>query len=229
MNRNKRSTVVAAALGVTLVAGVGVAWAQIPDATGVIHACYTKSGGSLRVIDSTQNCASRETSLSWAQAGVQGPKGDPGATGPTGAPGPQGDPGPALGASGGVVRIQSFDQPCGQDVVVKTPVHLSRASIISVDGMIEDGDGSLLDVTVVLDGDPLAGDIGVTNAQLTGQAVSLDEHKRTLVNGLLRDSNRAVVVAAGDYLLAVHDTCTSDLDTAVLVVGEIDYLVVPAA
>jgi hypothetical protein len=93
MNRIKRSGLVTAVVGVTVVAGFGFAWAQIPDANGTIHACYTKSGGNLRIIDSGQACGSKETSLTWNQAGVQGLKGDPGATGATGAPGPQGIPG----------------------------------------------------------------------------------------------------------------------------------------
>jgi Collagen triple helix repeat (20 copies) len=77
------------------------AFAAIPGAGNVIHACYTKSGGSTRVIDdSVTNCKSTETSLDWNQQGQQGlpgpqgPKGDTGATGATGAAGPQGIAGP---------------------------------------------------------------------------------------------------------------------------------------
>ena len=41
----------------------GVAYATIPDGSGVIHACYTKSSGALRVIDSSvTNCSSKPRS-----------------------------------------------------------------------------------------------------------------------------------------------------------------------
>jgi hypothetical protein len=41
---------------------------------GTIHACYSKSGGALRVIDSSvTNCKSGETSLTWNQSGPTGP------------------------------------------------------------------------------------------------------------------------------------------------------------
>ena len=39
----------------------GIAYATIPDANGVIHGCYQKSGGALRVLDdSVTNCAKSE-------------------------------------------------------------------------------------------------------------------------------------------------------------------------
>jgi hypothetical protein len=91
-----RGRAVAAAALVGAVAIAGVAYATIPS-NGVISACYTKSGGSLRVIDSsTGSCSSKETSLAWNVQGAQGPTG---ATGPKGANGPTGPAGPA-GASG---------------------------------------------------------------------------------------------------------------------------------
>jgi hypothetical protein len=72
----------------------GVAWATIPDSSGVIHACYTKSDGNLRVIDtSVTKCGRNESALSWGKTGPtgpQGPKGDTGATGPTGPAGTNG-------------------------------------------------------------------------------------------------------------------------------------------
>jgi hypothetical protein len=83
----------------------GAAYAAIPGSDGVVHGCYAKSGGALRVIDaSVTNCKSGETSLNWNQkgstgaqgpAGPQGPKGDPGAgsRGPTGPSGPAGQTG----------------------------------------------------------------------------------------------------------------------------------------
>jgi len=102
---------------------VGVAYGAIPDATGVIHGCYSTSKGALRVIDSGARCANGEAALNWNQTGPSGPAGPQGAPGPagpagsTGSPGdpgpagpagPQGDPGPAgpqgLPGSQGVVQ-----------------------------------------------------------------------------------------------------------------------------
>jgi len=89
-----------------------VAFASIPDGNGVIHTCYGKSGGSLRVIDATNtSCGSNELSLNFNQqgpagaqgpVGPQGPKGDTGATGATGPSGPTGPKGEtgATGATG---------------------------------------------------------------------------------------------------------------------------------
>jgi hypothetical protein len=79
----------------------GTAYAAIPGGHGVIHGCYAKSGGTLRVIDaSITNCKSGETALNWAQQGIPGPKGDPGEPGPPGPAGPQGEPGAPGGLSG---------------------------------------------------------------------------------------------------------------------------------
>src|SRR5205814_8480076 len=75
-----RPAVVALAIvGALLVAG-GIAYATIPDSNGVIHGCYQKNQGTLRVIDAgtAQTCSSSETALNWSQTGPQG------AQGPTG-------------------------------------------------------------------------------------------------------------------------------------------------
>jgi uncharacterized protein YjbI with pentapeptide repeats len=80
---------VAAALAVTTAVFASIP-ATIPDATGVVHGCYNKTTGALRVTDSS--CARGEKKLSWNQKGIQGPKGDPGLQG---AKGDKGDPGPA--------------------------------------------------------------------------------------------------------------------------------------
>jgi hypothetical protein len=71
-----------AAVGAAVVAG-GVAYATIPDGGGVIHGCYQRSSGSLRVIDTGTGgaCSSQERSLDWSQTG---PTGATGATGPAG-------------------------------------------------------------------------------------------------------------------------------------------------
>ena len=80
-----RPAVVALAIVGTLLVAGGIAYATIPDAGGVIHACYQKNQGTLRVIDTdkAQTCASSESPLNWSQTGPQGQQGPPGPTGPS--------------------------------------------------------------------------------------------------------------------------------------------------
>src|SRR5829696_240545 len=84
---------------VALLATVGVGYAAIPSADGVIHACYNASSnpsGILRVIDAEAGakCAKNEKLLTFNQTGPQGPQGPQGAAGPAGPTGPQGPAGP---------------------------------------------------------------------------------------------------------------------------------------
>jgi hypothetical protein len=64
--------------------------ASIPDANGVIHACYAKAGtpsqGDLRVTDSGI-CKPTENPLDWNQVGPTGQRGPTGPTGPGGVTG----------------------------------------------------------------------------------------------------------------------------------------------
>jgi hypothetical protein len=83
----------AGALAATVIAG-GVAWATIPAADGVIHGCYQKEEGHLRVIDdASTTCRLSEVAISWSQTGPQGPQGPQGPAGPPGPQGPQGEKG----------------------------------------------------------------------------------------------------------------------------------------
>jgi collagen triple helix repeat protein len=88
-------------LAAIVIAGaLAVVHTAIPDSAGVIHACYTKSGGSLRVIDSSvTSCGQNETALTWNNVGPRGPQGLPGSQGPQGPAGPQGPEG-ATGPAG---------------------------------------------------------------------------------------------------------------------------------
>jgi hypothetical protein len=84
--------------GAALAAGA-VGYAAIPDSGGVIHGCYQKNVGNLRVIDPAagDSCRPPEIAISWSHTGPQGPqglKGDKGDTGAQGATGPQGGAGP---------------------------------------------------------------------------------------------------------------------------------------
>ena len=88
MKRRRMLWLVAGLVGTAGLAA-GIATASIPDASGVIHACYTKTSsstqppGSVRVIDTGigQTCTAAENSLNW---GVRGPTGAQGLQGPQG-------------------------------------------------------------------------------------------------------------------------------------------------
>src|SRR5260370_30427412 len=87
----KRIIAVAIATAVLVLGGYGIAYATIPDSSGVIDGCYKTSNpgqGALIVIDSSATCPSGTTPLHWNQAGPQGPAGAAGATGATGPAGP---------------------------------------------------------------------------------------------------------------------------------------------
>jgi hypothetical protein len=102
-----------------LAALAGAAYATIPGGDGVIHSCYAKSGGTLRVIDaSVVNCKDGETALNWNQQGAKGDKGDPGPPGPQGPQGIQGEPGPA-GVSG--YEQVTVDKQSNVDASIFTP------------------------------------------------------------------------------------------------------------
>lgn len=60
------SPAMAVALIALLLAAGGLAVAAIPDSKGVIHACYAKDSGALRVVKG-KKCAGGEKSLSWNQ------------------------------------------------------------------------------------------------------------------------------------------------------------------
>jgi hypothetical protein len=89
--RRRKRVVMITAVAIGLMAG-GVAYASIPDSTGVVHGCYGKLNGSLRVIDTakSQKCASNELALNWNQTGPKGATGARGVAGPDGAMGPRG-------------------------------------------------------------------------------------------------------------------------------------------
>src|SRR5947209_4476772 len=66
---------------VVVVAGA-VAFADIPD-SGVVHACYDRDSGRVRVVDNT-GCGANERKISWSARGPEGPPGPQGPRGPAG-------------------------------------------------------------------------------------------------------------------------------------------------
>ncbi len=125
-----RRLIAIGAVAVVALAG-GVAYAAIPDGSGVFNACYKTNGGQLRLVDSAGDCLSSETATQWNQTGPQGPAGPAGPAGQQGPAGPQGDPGlqgargPSdaftrftdthleLGATATPTTITSLDLPAG--------------------------------------------------------------------------------------------------------------------
>ncbi len=120
------AVVAVAAMALLVVAGI--AYATVPDASGIIHGCYRKGMGRLRVIDTdrAQTCLKTEVPLNWNQAGPQGPQGS---TGPQGPPGQsstshgyyksQGTASVFISSS--PTKVQSLDNlPAGTYVVTST-------------------------------------------------------------------------------------------------------------
>ena len=56
-----------------LVAGIAVA--SIPDASGVIHACYKSAQGQVRIVEAAADCNPSESAIQWSQTGPSGPAG----------------------------------------------------------------------------------------------------------------------------------------------------------
>jgi hypothetical protein len=106
--KRRKSVVGIVVVSIGMIAG-GVAYASVPDSAGVIHGCYAKKNGTLRVIDTavkSQKCGTNELALNWNQTGAKGATGPKGAAGPAGPMGPQGAIGPQgpAGASAGFSR-----------------------------------------------------------------------------------------------------------------------------
>ena len=66
----------------------GLAYAAIPDASGIIHGCYRTSmddqKGQLRVVEDPASCRSNELPIQWNEQGVAGPPGADGTDGEDG-------------------------------------------------------------------------------------------------------------------------------------------------
>jgi hypothetical protein len=82
--------VVVGGVAVGLAAG-GIAYASVPDSSGLIHGCYNPNGvtavngTALNIIDRDKaSCSKNQQEISWSQTGPPGPKGDKGDQGPSG-------------------------------------------------------------------------------------------------------------------------------------------------
>jgi hypothetical protein len=86
---------VAVMVVLVLASSTAIAFASIPSANGVIHGCFRRADGRLRVInrDVGRTCRDGERSLSWNRRGRRGLQGLRGPRGLQGIQGPQGEPG----------------------------------------------------------------------------------------------------------------------------------------
>lgn len=75
MRRRTRNVLLAGVAALVVSSGAAVvAWASVADAE-VVHACYVKSSGAVRIVDAATACRTGEAALEW---NVQGPPGQSG-------------------------------------------------------------------------------------------------------------------------------------------------------
>jgi hypothetical protein len=94
------NVVASVALVLAMGGGAYAAINSVPGPGGVIHGCYARRTGSLRLVGVARKCARSEYAISFNQkgrTGQAGARGLPGAPGTPGAPGAPGAPGPVTG------------------------------------------------------------------------------------------------------------------------------------
>src|SRR5437764_6100554 len=79
------SPAIALGFAAFVLGATGLAFAAIPDSKGVIHSCYSKKKGTLRVVKDPK-CKEKERALAWNQRGPQGKQGRQGKPGVPGQP-----------------------------------------------------------------------------------------------------------------------------------------------
>ena len=72
IRKHRPSPGTAFGLAALVIALGGAAFAAIPDSSGTIHACYNKSNGNLRVVESADRCRTNERAIKWNQEGPPG-------------------------------------------------------------------------------------------------------------------------------------------------------------
>ena len=114
----RRSPLLAALIGIAVLASAGFAVASALPGTGsTIHACLQKNSGALRVVGSAKDCKKSERAISFAKEGPRGLTGQTGAQGPAGPAGKDG----AQGRRGR--RGRRARRAAGQDAPKAAPPH----------------------------------------------------------------------------------------------------------
>jgi hypothetical protein len=124
------------ALFAALGGGAYAAVSGIPGPGGVIHGCYQKHRGNLRLVPAGRRCGRSELPIAFSETGPQGSTGPrgrrgstgaKGATGATGSTGPQGPSGPQGPAGPGAASFSTVIHEFGE-----TPQLASLANGIGV-------------------------------------------------------------------------------------------------
>jgi hypothetical protein len=192
----RRWTIAASVVGLGAIAA-GIAYATIPDASGVIHSCYKKDTGNMRVINTAsriknnRSCTGDEAALNFNRTGPPGPpgaRGNDGTNGTNGAKGDTGPPGPAGASPGSLARIVDLngvpcDSPTNQPAAIK--VHIDQAGgrsaavTLTCEVSVPPPKYTL---TVAVDGDAFLGDAVVSGSGITCPSkCSEDYEEGTLV------------------------------------------------
>jgi hypothetical protein len=192
-----RRGVAVAFVVVVAIAVAGIAYASIPDANGVIHGCYAKTTGKLRVIDSGGNgCTSGENPLDWSQTGPTGTTGSTGATGATGPTGPTG----ALSSA----YLDAYEPalevvPAGNAVVFDSVVNASGITL-GPGGTFTVAASGVYQVTVDLQGFSL-----IPIAQLSVNGLGVGPSLQLDCSALACTFTRLLSVHAGDVIRLVNN------------------------
>jgi hypothetical protein len=117
-----RTAIATGAVVGTALAGASIVNAvNAPDQTAIVHGCYARKDGVLRIVDPGVQCDATEVALDWLRAGRNGPTGPTGATGAPGDTGPVGPTG-AAGADG---------RPLAPQRVTSTASGAGRLSVVA--------------------------------------------------------------------------------------------------
>ncbi len=156
-----RRPVIAVIAGLAVLATVGIGYAAIPDSSGVLHGCYQKQNGNLRVVNSANDCRRSELAIQWNQRGPQGVPGLPGTPGTPGPPGPPGPPGVGHAFqkdifSGvavtppGYTTIATLNLPAGSYFVTAKGVATNANQSVTWDCALRRGDNLAIDNSQVV-------------------------------------------------------------------------------
>jgi hypothetical protein len=186
----------------------GIAYAAIPDATGVYHACLSKNG-SIRIIDpDTDQCRANETSITFNQ---QGPKGDPGRPGTNGVNGTNG----TNGVSPTVTQLAAGDPNCPNGGAAMTDAANTTAYVCNGANGQNGTDGQPFSGTFTSPNGQYSISVtntGVTIAQTSGSLIKLAGDDVTIrskgstaiqsdLNINLRGGNNVTIESASNFML----------------------------